>query len=1095
MSGPLSLRLCCIATMAPALTETNGQSRIQLSGSPPPIVSDSLITKGNCSVKQSSKPISHSVDINTLKTRVGAESQHHRGLLTPIHGNGLQESFLAKNVKRSLNQLGLSDQIPDIVKQNGDESADKSVIVGKKMNQPSNGNGPNGTGRKFMKQTSLIEEKALNGHASELSAIGAVKQIHYIKSIQDGNKRTVNSTNGTVLNLSKRSNMCQTTEIASCSSKSTIPSSSAANPSSEIKLKVNSTSSSTTQNVETLLNTDSTSVVQDCAIDLEKDASRKQHLLERRSQFLLRRLRRLQGRQLESQVKTQLKSFVDFQHQNLQILASRAIRPFNDLPNTFFNSNDIKNLSTSNLVALVRKLQAPHNDKKNHKSVLVMEKSVSSESERKAGQLRTNVRHWNMAVDGEATESSSGGESCEEWEDCPVISDKKAPTPLYKRAEWKWSVDRAAIVARWTWLQAQVSDLEYRIRQQSEIYKTIRSSKGVVTLCDPPVGPGGDAGTSKQPDMSPANVASVMINVNKQASKLTQSLGPGLSPGTPQRVMLNDHLSKEGSSKSLNGYIDSQSTQTSTSTSTSTSDVPSSVNASPDLSGQAIDASCAAARCRPVRFYRKRKLLRTLGLHQASHKAARLSSVHCQCYPPVQPCPMCGGRYNNVQKVDTEGMPIMEKVSLLDPAFHPVLSFPQEIGLPLHFEALLKSGEWQSSKSQPKVTVRTIAAEKRRQKLLNAQMKDQIRKNRKRFNKTPAAVLLSSAKLRSKYEGKSPTKAGKKVTSDKLRRKELKRRRAAQLVAAQKRPLLPGEDGEFGSHGSSPQYRDGLSHSASSASLKEQKEARKKRFENAYDINNIVIPYSMAASTRVERLQYKEIQTPKWREVGSEAAEEQPSTPDGTDKEMTEEEDVSDSAFLQRHEASETDERKRFRSFVTYPPSRRTRLSRESESNALDGSSEFVGGMAESYGSSCDMMAGLNDSRRRSGSTSTSRRYSFADEYPCSSFEYQTEPFQPRDFPLPENTYEDMKKEQISALKVKQKFRRARTFKVQNDLATEFVSGDYDESENQEEVAFVPPSPEYSGSTDSNVDDFNDPEWNESPSERRASVGNKCNKR
>jgi hypothetical protein len=45
-----------------------------------------------------------------------------------------------------------------------------------------------------------------------------------------------------------------------------------------------------------------------------------------------------------------------------------------------------------------------------------------------------------------------------------------------------------------------------------------------------------------------------------------------------------------------------------------------------------------------------------------------------------------------------------------------------------------------------------------------------------------------------------------------------------------------------------PSWKDGL---------------RKKRGENAYDINNIVIPYSIAASTRVEKLQYKEIITPK----------------------------------------------------------------------------------------------------------------------------------------------------------------------------------------------------------------------------------------
>ena len=39
---------------------------------------------------------------------------------------------------------------------------------------------------------------------------------------------------------------------------------------------------------------------------------------------------------------------------------------------------------------------------------------------------------------------------------------------------------------------------------------------------------------------------------------------------------------------------------------------------------------------------------------------------------------------------------------------------------------------------------------------------------------------------------------------------------------------------------------------------------RRKR-ETAFDIDNIVIPYSMAASVRVEKLKYKEILTPSWR--------------------------------------------------------------------------------------------------------------------------------------------------------------------------------------------------------------------------------------
>lgn len=37
---------------------------------------------------------------------------------------------------------------------------------------------------------------------------------------------------------------------------------------------------------------------------------------------------------------------------------------------------------------------------------------------------------------------------------------------------------------------------------------------------------------------------------------------------------------------------------------------------------------------------------------------------------------------------------------------------------------------------------------------------------------------------------------------------------------------------------------------------------RRKR-ENSYDIDNIVIPYSVASSARLEKLPYKEIPTPK----------------------------------------------------------------------------------------------------------------------------------------------------------------------------------------------------------------------------------------
>lgn len=42
-----------------------------------------------------------------------------------------------------------------------------------------------------------------------------------------------------------------------------------------------------------------------------------------------------------------------------------------------------------------------------------------------------------------------------------------------------------------------------------------------------------------------------------------------------------------------------------------------------------------------------------------------------------------------------------------------------------------------------------------------------------------------------------------------------------------------------------------------------QQPIRRRRGESSFDINNIVIPMSVAATTRVEKLQYKEILTPR----------------------------------------------------------------------------------------------------------------------------------------------------------------------------------------------------------------------------------------
>ncbi|KAF2355456.1 PEHE domain [Trinorchestia longiramus] len=80
----------------------------------------------------------------------------------------------------------------------------------------------------------------------------------------------------------------------------------------------------------------------------------------------------------------------------------------------------------------------------------------------------------------------------------------------------------------------------------------------------------------------------------------------------------------------------------------------------------------------------------------------------------------------------------------------------------------------------------------------------------------------------------------------------------------------------------------------------------------SYDIDNIVIPYNMASVTRVEHIEYKEIVTPKWREID----EPQPLPLDQTSCPVLEE-DVCDTTVVARHEKSEELERLRFAAHLT----------------------------------------------------------------------------------------------------------------------------------------------------------------------------------
>ena len=191
----------------------------------------------------------------------------------------------------------------------------------------------------------------------------------------------------------------------------------------------------------------------------------------------------------------------------------------------------------------------------------------------------------------------------------------------------------------------------------------------------------GNAVDSGKTEMSPSDMSTLLSNVARQSSQVAQQLGnvltPLSSPAVPESSGLTcaaaniaassakDGSCVRGTVSMPNGYMESRNAHTPE------------ARLNDGCSSPPPDPTCQASRCRPVRSYRKRKLLKTSGLHQVSRKAARLSTVKCHCFPPAVPCALCGGRHNNIMQLDPEVMPLQERVALLDPSFHPVLSFNQ----------------------------------------------------------------------------------------------------------------------------------------------------------------------------------------------------------------------------------------------------------------------------------------------------------------------------------------------------------------------------------------------------------------------------------
>ncbi|ELW47801.1 hypothetical protein TREES_T100007944 [Tupaia chinensis] len=653
---------------------------------------------------------------------------------------------------------------------------------------------------------------------------------------------------------------------------------------------------------------------------------RRQADIESRARRLQKRLQVVQAKQVERHIQHQLGGFLEKTLSKLPNLES--LRPRSQL------------MLTRKAEAALRKAASETTTSEGLSNFLKSD-SISEELERFTASGIANVRCSEQAFDSDVTDSSSGGESDIEEEELTRADPEQRHVPLRRRSEWRWAADRAAIVSRWNWLQAHVSDLEYRIRQQTDIYKQIRANKGLIVL-----------GEITPPEHTTDLFLplSSEVKTDHGTDKLIESVSHPLeNHGAPIVGHISESLSTKscGALRPVNGVINTLQPVLADHIPGDSSDAEEQLHKKQRLNlVSSSDGTCVAARTRPVLSCKKRRLVRPSGIVPLSRKVHRNSTIRPGC--DVNPsCALCGSGSVSIMPPEIHyEAPLLERLSQLDSCVHPVLAFPDDVPTSLHFQSMLKS-QWQN-KPFDKIKPPKKFSLKHRAPMPGS-LPDPIRKDRHKL----VSSFLTTAKL--SHHQSRPDRTHRQHLDDvgavpmvdrvtapkaerllnppppvhdpnhsKMRLRDHSSERSevlkhhtdmnssSYLAASHHPPHSPlVRQLSTSSDTSTP------TSSSSQVTASTSQPVRRRRGESSFDINNIVIPMSVAATTRVEKLQYKEILTPSWREVDLQSLKGSP------DEENEEIEDLSDAAFAALHAKCEEMERARWLWTTSVPPQRR----------------------------------------------------------------------------------------------------------------------------------------------------------------------------
>uniref|UniRef100_A0A4W2CK49 KAT8 regulatory NSL complex subunit 1 like n=1 Tax=Bos indicus x Bos taurus TaxID=30522 RepID=A0A4W2CK49_BOBOX len=446
------------------------------------------------------------------------------------------------------------------------------------------------------------------------------------------------------------------------------------------------------------------------------------------------------------------------------------------------------------------------------------------------------LSHVEEGLDSDATDSSSD-------DDLDEYTVRKNVS-VNCSTEWKWLVDRARVGSRWTWLQAQISELEYKIQQLTDVHRQIRASKSaqLTEIINSLIAPLNLSPTSSPLSSKSCSHKCLANGISRSASENLDELSSSSS------WLLNQKHSKKRRKDRTR------------------------------LKSPSLTIMSTAARTRPLQSFHKRKLYRLSPTFYWTPQT--LPSKETRFLNTTQmPCLQSASIWSSCEH-NSKSQMLTEHVSELDSSFHSVLSLPSDVPLRFHFETLLKKTEIKGDLTENKFLGDCIISPS---PVRNTSL-NQWRNGYSSICK-PQIESESSVQL---LQGRKKRHLSETAIGERTRFEEFAFQRTE-----------PGSQSTF----TAVTNVNVLSRTQNSSS---QNTARRRlRSESSYDIDNIVIPMSLVAPAKLEKLQYKEILTPSWRMVVLQPLDEY----DLGEEEI---ENLSDEVFSLRHKKYEEKEQARW---------------------------------------------------------------------------------------------------------------------------------------------------------------------------------------